>query len=68
MPVDITNRIAAYKRRTAEEYAADHLEFQRRFLAGLAVQKRVTQGKRKLSLVQTQKLSKPDEVRQRNLK
>jgi hypothetical protein len=67
MPVDITNRKAAYFIRTAHEREADALEYQRRFLAGLAVQKRVTQGKRKLSLVQTQKLSKPGD-RQRNEK
>lgn len=46
-----TNRIPQYVNRTRHERASDPLEFQRRFLAGLAVQKRVSQGKRKLSLV-----------------
>lgn len=62
--IEITNRIAAYKRRTADEYAADSLEFQRRFLAGLAVQKRVTQGKRKLTLIK----NTPRPVAQREMK
>jgi len=68
MPVDITNRKAAYFIRTAHEREADALEYQRRFLAGLAVQKRVTQGKRKLSIVRTQKLNTPVSDRQRNVK
>ena len=51
--ISTTNRIAAYKRKTAELYADDPAEFQCRFMAGIAIQKRVSQGKRKLRLVHT---------------
>lgn len=47
----ITNRIPAYIERSRHDRAEDMLEFQRRFMAGLAIQRRVTQGKRKLKLV-----------------
>lgn len=47
------NRIAAYKRKTAELYADDPAEFQQRYMAGIAIQKRVSQGPRKLRLVHT---------------
>ena len=46
-----TNRIAAYKRKTAELYADDMADFQCRYMAGIAIQKRVSQGKRKLTLI-----------------
>lgn len=48
-----TNRIAEYKRKTAELYADDMADFQCRYMAGIAIQKRVSQGKRKLRLVTT---------------
>ena len=53
MPVDITNRIAIYKRKTSELYADDPMDFHCRYMSGIAIQKRVTQGKRKLSIVRT---------------
>ena len=46
-----TNRIAEYKRKTAELYADDPAEFQQRFMAGIAILKRVSQGPRKLRLI-----------------
>lgn len=47
---DYTDNVAkesAYLRRAAEYRACDPTEFNRRYLAGLAVQKRARQGKRK---------------------
>ena len=47
----ITNRKAAYFRRAADERETDDLEFQRRYMAGLAVKHRIRTGPRKLRLV-----------------
>lgn len=44
---DNTAKATEYLRRVADYRAADPDEFKRRYLAGLAVQKRVRQGKRK---------------------
>lgn len=49
--ITTTNRIAAYKRKSAEIYADDPADFQCRYMAGIAIQKRVSQGKRKLKLI-----------------
>lgn len=61
--IEITNRKAAYFRRTADEREADELEYQRRYMAGLAIQRRVTQGNRKLKLISN---IKTPVIRQRN--
>lgn len=47
----IVNRKAAYYRRSAQERDDDPMEFQRRYMAGLAVQRRVTYGRRVLELI-----------------
>lgn len=64
--ITTTNRIAAYKRKTAEIYADDQMEFHQRYMAGIAIQRRVTQGNRKLKLISN--IKTPVENRQRNVK
>ena len=63
--ITTTNRIAAYKRKTAELYADDQMEFHQRYMAGIAIQRRVTQGSRKLKLISN---IKTPVIRQRNVK